>query len=271
MQTSVLFLLAATFPSSALLSSHLSRVASPCQLTLGDQINTRGYSSFQLRSTLVDLPSVPTKTGTTLQPRIRFNITPVKWIDLMSVVSLRVTTFYPELCEPGKSNEAMKQSIKNTMIDRANEGSMNFMASEDGGFFNRNLLGAVEVSPADFRGTTMERVGAKRKLYLVDLCIKNNYRKMGIASSLLAAVDGYAREKDFSEIYMHVEESNSNALSLYRKCGYTVVPPYDWAISFTEFRLRRPAEGYMLLVKSLREERSTSARRYSGLTSLSAS
>ena len=91
---------------------------------------------------------------------------------------------------------------------------------------------------------------------------------MGIASSLLAAVDGYAREKDFAEIYMHVEETNSNAISLYRKCGYTVVPPYDWAISFTETRLRRPAEGLLLLVKSLREERSISARRYSELASM---
>ena len=95
----------------------------------------------------------------------------------------------------------------------------------------------MQVSPADFRGTALERVGAKRKLYLVDLCISRNYRKMGIASSLLAAVDGYAREKDFAEIYMHVEETNSNAISLYRKCGYAVVQPtrlqHDWAISFT--------------------------------------
>ena len=204
----------------------------------------------ELMATVLDAP--PTQRVKTLStPKIKFKITPVKWVDLMSIVSLRVITFYPELCRGGGSNESMKQSIMNKMIQRGNEGSVNLMAQEEGGFFHRNLLGAVEVSPSDFRGTVMEKVGADRKLYLGDLCIRQDFRNMGIATSLLTAVEEYALQKDYMEIYMHVEVNNAVARNLYTKNGYSIVPPYEWSIQFTESRLKKPAAGFLMLMKSL--------------------
>lgn len=200
-------------------------------------------------STVLDAPTQRTKTLST--PKIKFKITPVKWVDLMSIVSLRVVTFYPELCQGGGSNEAMKQSIMNKMIQRGNEGSVSLMAQEEGGFFHRNLLGAVEISPSDFRGTVMEKVGAERKLYLGDLCIRQDFRNMGIATSLLTAVEEYALQKDYMEIYMHVEVGNTVARNLYTKNGYSVVPPSEWSVQFTESRLKKPATEFLLLLKSL--------------------
>lgn len=235
-------------PISALLSSGLRPVA---RTKLSQRPVSYDYET-KLMSTVVDASvQPPSVVDTPLKPKIKFKITPVQWVDLMSVVSLRVITFYPELCQGGSSNEAIKQKIMNKMIQRGNEGSMNFMAQEEGGFFYRNLLGAVEVSPTDFRGTVMEKIGASKKLYLVDLCIRKDFRNMGIASSLLRAAEESALQKGFMEIYMHVEVGNTVARNLYEKNGYSVVPLYEWAVKFTESRLKKPAEGYLLLLKSL--------------------
>jgi ribosomal protein S18 acetylase RimI-like enzyme len=203
----------------------------------------------ELMATVLDAPTQRVKTLSS--PKIKFKIIPVKWVDLMSIVSLRVITFYPELCRGGGSNEAMKQSIMNKMIQRGNEGSVNLMAQEEGGFFHRNLLGAVEISPADFRGTVMEKIGADRKLYLGDLCIRQDFRNMGIATSLLTAVEEYALQKNYMEIYMHVEVDNAVARNLYAKNGYSVIPPSESSIQFTESRLKKSATGFLLLMKSL--------------------
>ena len=227
------------------LLSKVSKVAGP----LISKLPRRQSQTFS--STVYDAPPQSKIAEAATKKKIKFNITPVKWVDLMSVVSLRVNTFYPELCNGAASNESMKKKIMNKMIMRGNEGSMNFMAQEEGGFFYRNLIGAVEVSPSDFRGSIMESIGAQRKLYLVDLCIREGFRKMGIASSLLSAVEEYALENQFMEIYMHVEASNIVACNLYAKNGYSVVPTCEWAIKFTEFRLKKPADGYLLLVKNL--------------------
>ena len=239
------------YPSNAFVSAItplISRV--PTVTKLLNSKHTRCRSQL-FSSTIFDVPLQSKITETVSKQKIKFNITTVKWVDLMSVVSLRVNTFYPELCTGGASNEGMKKKIMDKMILRGNEGSMNFMAQEEGSFFHRNLIGAVEVSPSDFRGSIMESIGAQRKLYLVDLCIREGFRKMGIASSLLSAVEEYALQNKFTEIYMHVETSNTVASNLYAKNGYSVVPTCEWAIKFTEFRLKKPADGYFLLIKNL--------------------
>jgi GNAT superfamily N-acetyltransferase len=74
---------------------------------------------------------------------------------------------------------------------------------------------------------------------------------MGIATSLLTAVEEYALQKNYMEIYMHVEVDNAVARNLYAKNGYSVVPPSESSIQFTESRLKKPATGFLLLMKSL--------------------
>lgn len=46
-------------------------------------------------------------------------------------------------------------------------------------------IGTLEFNSFDFNGTSMESVGASRKLYIADLAIRNEYRRNGIATSLL--------------------------------------------------------------------------------------
>ena len=184
------------------------------------------------------------------RPSLEFNIKQALSNDLEAIVSLRVSTFYPEVCGPGMSNEPMKRRVFETLKRRERDGSVNFVALEDGGIFFKSLLGSVEISPSDFKGTDMEHVGAKKKLYLVDLCIKESVRNMGIASGLLKNVEEYAVSREFQEVYMHVETGNVVARNLYSKNGY-MAHNCDKSKAFTVAKLKRPAEDFILLRKML--------------------
>lgn len=200
-----------------------------------------------LMSSVIDALAKRMKLGDS-KPTLAFDIKQANSYDLDAIVSLRVSTFYPEVCGAGMSNEPMKRRVLETLKRRERDGSVNFVAQE--GIFAKNLLGSVEISPSDFKGTDMEHIGAKRKLYLVDLCIKENVRNMGIASSLLRTIEEYALAKEFREVYMHVETDNIVARNLYDKNGY-VARNCEKSKAFTTAKLKRPAEGLLLLCKML--------------------
>ena len=77
-----------------------------------------------------------------------------------------------------------------------------------------NLLpvGTVELNDFDFRGTSMEAVGSPRKLYVADLAVREDCRRMGVATALLAAVEAYAMNALYEAIYLHVENHNEAGL-----------------------------------------------------------
>jgi GNAT superfamily N-acetyltransferase len=117
--------------------------------------------------------------------------------------------------------------------------------------FMGNLIGAVEFSPSDFKDTAMEKIGADRKLYVADLCIRQDARRIGVATSLLRSIELYAERNLYKEVYLHVEVENTVARGLYIKNGYSEVAKCDWATVFTMARLHKPADSYVLLWKSL--------------------
>lgn len=113
------------------------------------------------------------------------------------------------------------------------------------------IIGTIEFSPSDFADTSMAYVGYDRKLYLMDLAVKPRARRTGVASALLKEVEAYAIRHDFRDLYLHVETSNDAARCMYLKSGFKEVLPLNWAISFTEKRLHKPWENYVLLFKKL--------------------
>ena len=117
--------------------------------------------------------------------------------------------------------------------------------------FMGNLLGAIEFSPSDFTSTCMENVGAKRKLYVADLCIRQDARRIGVATSLLQYVESFALSNLYNELYLHVEVDNIVARNLYIKNGYVEVDDRDLARAFTTERLHKPPDTYVMLWKSI--------------------
>ena len=113
------------------------------------------------------------------------------------------------------------------------------------------LIGAIEISPNDFAGTVMEKIGASRKIYVADLCIRQDARRIGVASSLLRYVEQFAIQNQYEEIYLHVEFDNLIARSLYIKNGYSEIVDCDWSRAFTMQRLHKPPDSYVMLWKSL--------------------
>lgn len=114
-----------------------------------------------------------------------------------------------------------------------------------------NLIGAIEFSPSDFIDTVMENVGASRKIYVADLCIRLDARRIGVATGLLQYVELFALRNQYKEIYLHVEVENTVARNLYIKNGYLEVVGCDWARAFTMERLHKPPDSYVMLWKSL--------------------
>jgi ribosomal protein S18 acetylase RimI-like enzyme len=128
-----------------------------------------------------------------------------------------------------------------------------------------NLLGTVEFSPNDFKDTAFEYVGSERKLYVADLAIREDARRLGIATKLLHAVESYAAMNLYDEIYLHVEICNQGALKLYGKNGYSRVPPDEKVLKFTEDRLHKAHDCYVLLRKKIEVDAPVSVSAYDQL------
>jgi len=59
-------------------------------------------------------------------------------------------------------------------------------------------------------------------LYLDDFSVTKEYRGKGIGSAMLGLAESRAAEKGISVILLHVEKTNTAALGLYQRLGYTV-------------------------------------------------
>lgn len=170
------------------------------------------------------------------------NIRWAKHNDLQAVVNLRVEVFYPELRQISSFNHKILDKLK----QRRERGAECLVAENNG-----DIVGTIEFSPSDFEGTSMEHVGYDRKLYLMDLAVRPDVRRQGIATALLKEVETYAIENDYRDIYLHVEVGNESARNLYIRNGFIEVLPLTWAIQFTEKRLHKSWVQYILLYKAI--------------------
>jgi ribosomal protein S18 acetylase RimI-like enzyme len=123
--------------------------------------------------------------------------------------------------------------------------------SPAGNLYFGNILGTVEFSASDFIHTPFENVGHERKLYVADLAVRQDARRRGIASKLLKIIEDYAVKYSYGSIYLHVEVNNSEALKLYTRNGYTLVPQDENVTLFTENRLQKSADLYHFLMKNV--------------------
>lgn len=179
--------------------------------------------------------------------------------EVENVVNLRMSVFFPELTHESK----FQSSLKDKIIERKINGAMVFIATIrcDNHFlrmidlplnFSRDqLIGTVEISPNDFKNTSMEDKGAKNKLYLADLAVINSARRLGVATKLLQKVESIAIKNKYQEIYLHVDKTNDIAQKLYTKNGYQELTETYYTTSFTETRLSNSPGEYVMYGKQL--------------------
>lgn len=59
-------------------------------------------------------------------------------------------------------------------------------------------------------------------VYLDDISVSEAFRSQGIGSALIKKAESYAAEINAAYIALHVESSNTSALKLYERLGYSV-------------------------------------------------
>lgn len=59
-------------------------------------------------------------------------------------------------------------------------------------------------------------------IYLDDLSVSKRYRGNGIGTELLKAAQRFAEEMEIPAIVLHAERTNTGALKLYKRLGYSI-------------------------------------------------
>lgn len=187
--------------------------------------------------------------------------------ELSSVVNLRMRVFFPEYTSSTSFHVSILDKIKDrrqtkgtkVLIAKTNKTNNDDDDSDDDDSSRRllnmissfdDVVGSIEVSSNDFIGTVLETLGSTKKLYIADLCIRHDVRRLGIATKLLKQVECIAYDSDCKELYLHVEKDNDVAKNLYMKNGYQTINEM-WSSTFTEQRLNQPHDLYILMKKSI--------------------
>lgn len=178
--------------------------------------------------------------------------------EIASIVSLRVATFHPGLKTVNSYHQRVAEKIGRRI---GSDGAVVLVATRAqrgdgvarGNSFYGNVVGTVEFCAKDFTNTTMETRGARRKLYVADLAIRGDARRIGLASRLLQTIEDYAIANDFQELYLHVDKGNEPALRLYKTLGFVEVGMADWARHFTETRLDNDADCFHFFMKRIKQ------------------
>jgi RimJ/RimL family protein N-acetyltransferase len=251
-------IIVASFWHTYLGLSPINRFLRPIHFRAPSSYQSLLQLDFKSSAAVADLP-VDTSENARITKELGFKIKEANFHDLAAVVSLRINVFYPEL----KTVASFHSRVLEKMRQRRDLGSICLLATRNPpksptqlntsprNSFGNHLLAAVEFSSFDFANTTMESIGAARKLYVADLAVREDARRLGIATQLLDAIESYATQNNYEEIYLHVEVDNMIARAMYLKNGYLVVPQYHWAQAFTESRLHKPVDQYVFLWKSM--------------------
>ncbi len=80
-----------------------------------------------------------------------------------------------------------------------------------------NIVGAVSYSITQMKSNSIIPFSC---LWIADLAVDENCRRMGIAGKLMEAVKIIAKEKGIDRIQLNVNALNSGAITLYEKQGF---------------------------------------------------
>ena len=187
----------------------------------------------------------------------KIHIREARFSDLRDVVTLTTNVFHPQF----RSLTSYQARVKEKVQERMQGGAVLLLASRNehgevakGNSFYGNIVGTVELcGGTDFRNTSMQTIGAQRKLYISNLAVREDARRLGLASSFMRTIEDYCKANSFEELYLHVNLGNDAGLQFYRRHGFTKIGNADWARHFTEARLSADADNFHFLFKSLRD------------------
>lgn len=188
---------------------------------------------------------------------IDYSIRKATFNEIPTIAKLRVQGFYPQYATATQFISRIIDKIMQRvdhgavcLVAQIKNQTTNYSYSSQYRQFGR-LIGSIEFSPDDFKNTSMEHIGSEKKLYIADLVVRDDVRRMGVASQLISYIEKHALTNQFKEIYLHVDTTNIIGRQMYEKLGFVEVPPSDVTNAFTEFRLQKSASLFVLLWKEI--------------------
>ena len=83
------------------------------------------------------------------------------------------------------------------------------------------VVGAVDLSNHEFDLSSAWRAAyASNCSYLSDMAVERAFRRLGIGARLLTDAVRLAREEGRGDVFLHVEEDNAPAVSMYEREGF---------------------------------------------------
>ena len=112
-------------------------------------------------------------------------------------------------CMDGFSYKDAERKIE-SLIEHVRNGS----AMVYGTFDQENLIGFVWAYEHPFREET--------RIYISEIHVDERYRGRGMGKQLLTAVEGMARSRGYSALYLHAEGDKDDVIRLYQQQGYVI-------------------------------------------------
>jgi len=146
--------------------------------------------------------------------------------DDFDVANLRLSVFSD--FSPEVRKQFCSRSIQ-ALSNRRLRGATSLVASIPAGGTKKDgrsdvVLGSVELSVHEFFGCELGKKSAEDSiLYITEVAVNPAARRCGIGLKLLQGVDKLATLRNVESLYLHVDVTNSEAIGLYEKAGYSRV------------------------------------------------
>jgi ribosomal protein S18 acetylase RimI-like enzyme len=82
-------------------------------------------------------------------------------------------------------------------------------------------------------------------IYLSDMAVHPSFQRLGIGQKLFSAAVEHCRSLGCSHIHLHVDETNTGAVSLYRARGFSVAEADDAHKDFEKSLMFSPDEKFL--------------------------
>ena len=135
------------------------------------------------------------------------------------------------------SRNAFRMATNDIFQERKGGGAIAFLAfiQNPSSSLNNNqqkvTVGAAEVSPIEFDNSLVSNTSnspipnLNQLLYVTDVVISKQHRRMGIGNSLMINLEEKAKKLGSKCLFLHVEHDNKPALQFYKSLGYTTLLP----------------------------------------------
>mmetsp|Transcript_5481 Transcript_5481/g.7987 ORF Transcript_5481/g.7987 Transcript_5481/m.7987 type:complete len:610 (+) Transcript_5481:202-2031(+) len=133
-------------------------------------------------------------------------------------------TFGEKRTEPHPGNGAKIRSASPIAADGTNIATIPKQQQQQqytSKFSNKMIIGSVECSHHEFRGTMLGNSRPKGALmYVTEVAVRPDRRRCGAGAALMKGVDEVAALRNVETIYLHVDVRNKAACAMYERMGY---------------------------------------------------